>query len=228
MSTVTSAQGGCVRDHSDSIRSILLADDHVVLREGLRRLLEQTDRYDVVAGVSDGAEAVRLARQLRPDIVLMDILMPGLSGLDATREIRDASAGTRVLILSVHESPQYVEDAMRSGAAGYVVKTAELTELVQAIDTVLAGRTYVSPAIAEHLVTALEASEPPPHSLLTPREREVLLLVANGASSKEIAARLGVSPRTVESHRARIMQKLGIHKAPELVRFAIREGLVAP
>ena len=215
-------------DRTESCGSILLADDHVVLREGLRRLLEQDDRFDVVAGVSNGADAVRLSLELEPDIVIMDLLMPGVSGIEATREIKASVEGTRVLILSVDESRGRVEEAMRSGAAGYVVKTAALDELVTAIDAVLAGRTYVSPTIARQLVAALDTNEAAPITLLTPREREVLELVACGGTSKEIASELHLSPRTVDTHRARIMQKLGIHKAPELVRFAIREGLVNP
>ena len=216
-----------MRKQGDARGSILIADDHVVLRDGLTRLLEQAG-YEVAAAVTDGQEAIRLSRELRPDVVLMDIMIPGLSGIEAAREIRSASDRTSVLIFSAHDSQRFVEDAMRSGAAGYVVKTAELSELVLAIETVLSGKVYVSPAIAGQLVSALESSERPQISLLTPREREVLRMVAGGDTSKEIAQQLGVSPRTVDSHRARIMQKLGIHKAPELVRVAIREGLVAP
>jgi DNA-binding NarL/FixJ family response regulator len=215
--------------HERELRSsILLADDHVILRKGLARLLEQTGRYDVVAESSDGTEAVRLADQLKPNVVIMDIQMPGLSGIEATRKIHDASTETKVLMLSVHEGQQYVEDALRTGAAGYVVKTAGLSELTEAIDTVLTGRTFVSPSIAQRTMATRDEIEQSPVSLLTIREREVLKMVARGDSTKEIAIHMGISPRTVDVHRGRIMMKLGIHKAQGLVRFAIREGLVDP
>jgi DNA-binding NarL/FixJ family response regulator len=206
--------------------TVLLADDHAVLREGLRQLLEATGRLDVVGLASDGLEAVEMASRLQPRVVVMDIWMPRLSGIEATRRIHASGGRSRVLIFSVHESQRYVEQAMRAGASGYVVKTAEPTELIQAIDAVVAGRTYISPAIAQQLVAAFSGGSAA--SALTSREMEVLRLIAEGPSSKEIAAQLGVSVRTVDSHRARLMQKLGIRKATGLVRFAIREGLIAP
>lgn len=211
--------------------SILLADDHRIVREGLRRILEAEGRFQVVAEASDGEEAVKLAEQLHPDVCVLDIWMPRLSGIDAIRRIQKNRNGTRCLALSMHEGRGYVEEALRAGASGYVVKTAAADQLVDAIETVRAGRSYLSPQVAQQVVEAIaRPGEPGSSSLstLTGREREVLQLIAEGNSSKEIAELLGVSLKTVESHRANLMDKLDLHKVSMLVRFAIRAGLVAP
>lgn len=209
--------------------SILLADDHQIVRQGLRQLLEAQADLSVIGEAEDGYSAVDLAERLRPDIVLMDIWMPHLSGVDATRRIVRGESSTKVLMLSMHKARSYVEQALRAGASGYLLKDLGANEVVAAIRAVRAGHCYLSPAISQQLVEAVSkpgAAEP--SELLTDREREVLQNIAEGLSSKEIAGLLGVSLKTVEAHRANLMEKLDIHKVSGLVRFAIREGLVAP
>ena len=210
--------------------TILLADDHRIVREGLRQLLNSNDAFKVVAEADDGEEAVQFAEALQPDIAIMDIWMPRLSGIDAIRRISKTRA-TRSIALSMHDSRSYVEEALRAGASGYVVKSSATEDLFEAIGAVRAGRSYLSPAVAQQVVEAI--TRPGDNSasaaaVLTGREREVLQLIAEGHSSKEIAGLLGVSLKTIESHRANLMEKLNIHKVSSLVRFAIRSGLVAP
>lgn len=206
---------------------VLLADDHVVLREGLKGLLERGG-MKVLAEASDGREAVRLAAQLHPDIAVLDIAMPSLNGLDAARELLQASPATRSIILTMHQEEQYVMDALRSGAKGYVLKSQASTDLLQAIHEVSRGDVYLSPGVSRTVVAAyLNNSELPPDPL-TPRERQVLQLVGEGKTTKEIAVLLGVSVKTAETHRTRLMQKLDIHETASLVRYAIRRGLVQP
>jgi DNA-binding NarL/FixJ family response regulator len=210
--------------------SILLADDHRLVREGLRRLLEERPDLRVVGEAGTGLEAVEKAESLGPDLVLMDISMPVLSGIDATRRLCKQAGGPKILILSMHADRRYVEEVLRAGAAGYVLKDAAASDLLQAIDSVRAGESFLSPSITQRVVEAIAKPEEQPAAALgtlTDREREVLTLIAEGLSSKEIARRLGVSLKTVESHRANLMDKLDIHKVSGLVRFAIRAGLVA-
>lgn len=210
---------------------VLLVDDHAMVREALRAKIEAVDGLEVVGEARDGREAVDAARRLRPDIILMDIMLPRLSGLAATQEIMKADQGARVLILSVHEERSFVEDAFRAGAFGYVVKTGPIQELLDAIDAVRQGLSYLSPAITQHVVGSIRNpgdSSSGGLSALSTREREVLQRIAEGLASKEIAADLQLSRRTVETHRANLMRKLGAHKASSLVRIAIREGLVSP
>lgn len=211
---------------------ILLADDHRMVREALRRVIEGHPGLRVVAEASNGREAVAAAREHRPDIAVIDLWMPDLSGVEATRQIVEEGLGTRVIILSMHEDWNRVRESLQSGAAGYVVKTAASDQLLEAIDAVRQGRSYVSPAVAHHLLHAVR-NPSAQHSgsaieSLSRREREVLQLVAEGLSAKEIAVRLGLSAKTAEAHRASLMAKLGIRRSSLLVRFAIREGLVAP
>lgn len=211
--------------------TILLVDDHRIVREGLRKILEERSDFSVIGEAADGEEAVRLTHEKHPDVVVMDIWMPRLSGIDAIRRIHRERNGTRCIALSMHQGRNYVEDALRAGASGYVVKSSAGEDLIQAIDTVRSGRSYLSPAVAEQVVEAIAHPEDQAGSsvaMLTGREREVLQLIAEGHSSKEIAQMLGVSLKTVESHRANLMDKLNIHKVSSLVRFAIRSGLVAP
>jgi DNA-binding NarL/FixJ family response regulator len=209
---------------------ILLADDHEMVREGLRKLIETRSDLAVVAEASDGWEAVELARSHSADIAILDLWMPRLSGVDATRQIvRDG--GTRVVVLTMHADWSHVREALRAGAAGYVVKTAAASQLLEAVDAVREGRAFVSPAVSHHVVEAIRLGDDrrsSPLAQLTSREREVLQLIADGLSSKEIAVRLGTSVKTAETHRARLMTKLKVNKASGLVRLAIREGLVSP
>jgi DNA-binding NarL/FixJ family response regulator len=208
---------------------IVVADDHRIVREGLRRLLESRLDFSVVGEASDGEEAVEVSLREHPDVVLMDLSMPKLSGIDATRRITEAEKDSKVLVLSMHESPGYVEEVLRAGASGYLLKDSASEELVAAIDAIRAGDSYLSPAITQQVVDALAHPADRPSSavsVLSERERQVLTLIAEGLSSKEIAKELGVSLKTIESHRANLMDKLDIHKVSGLVRFAIRVGLV--
>ena len=204
---------------------ILLADDHTLVRAGLKSLLSLMPGIEVVAEAADGREAVELAGTQHPDIVLMDINMPELNGLDAAERITREHEGVRVIILSMFGNEQYVEQALRSGASGYLLKDADVRELELAITAVMRGDTYLSPAAAKHATTlAMRATtnkEP-----LTARQREILQLIAEGASTKDIAQRLDLSVRTVETHRAQIMDRLEIRDVAGLVRYAIRTGLV--
>ena len=209
---------------------ILLADDHLLLRQGLRRLLE-AEGLEVAAEAGDGREAVEEALRVQPDVVLMDIWMPRLSGIEATRELLQRQPGAKVLMLSMHEGRAFVEDALRAGALGYVLKSASSHELCEAIEGVRQGRAYLSAAVAHEAAEAIRrprGAAGTPLDSLTNREREVLQRIAEGFGSKEIASDLQLSRRTVESHRAHLMRKLGVHKTSALVRIAIREGLVAP
>jgi len=211
--------------------TIVVADDHKIVREGLVKLLESRGDLEVVGEASDGEEAVNMVLEKQPDVVLMDIWMPRLSGIDATRRIGKRGSEAKVLVLSMHESRSYVEEVLRAGAAGYVVKSSAASDLLQAIDAVNTGQSYLSPTITQQVVDAIanpDSTAPSGVSMLTDREREVLQLIAEGLSSKEIAGVLGVSLKTVDSHRSNLMEKLDIHKVSGLVRFAIRAGLVEP
>jgi DNA-binding NarL/FixJ family response regulator len=205
----------------------LLADDHMMVRQGIRALLEK-EGFEVVAEAMDGRDAVRLAEKLKPDVAVLDIAMPLLNGIDAAREIRRVSPRTKTTLLTVHEENQYVVEALRAGVTGYVVKTKAAEDLVKAIREVSLGAVYMSPGVSRQAVRAyLDGSEPSTNGL-TPREREVLQLVAEGKTTKEVAAVLGISVKTAESHRSRIMEKLDIHETASLVRYAIRLGVIQP
>jgi DNA-binding NarL/FixJ family response regulator len=208
---------------------IVLADDHRIVREGLRMLLDNRNDIKVVGEACDGEEVLQVVGQEHPDVVVMDLSMPKLSGIDATRRITESGSRAKILVLSMHESPGYVEEVLRAGASGYLLKDSASEELVQAIDAIRAGDSYLSPAITQQVVDALAHPADRPTSavsVLSERERQVLTLIAEGLSSKEIARDLGVSLKTIESHRANLMDKLEIHKVSGLVRFAIRVGLV--
>ena len=206
---------------------ILLADDHPIVREGLRALLER-EGFDVQAEAADGREAVRLARDLSPHVALLDLVMPLLNGLDAAREIRRASPRTKRILLTMYTEDSYVIEAIRAGINGYVLKTQAVADLAQATREVCQGRVYLSPGISRAVIEAyIDRTEHPPDPL-SRREREVLQLVAEGKTSKEIAHLLGVTTKTAEVHRVRIMKKLGIQGTAALVRYAIRRGLVRP
>ncbi|RIL04908.1 MAG: DNA-binding response regulator [Proteobacteria bacterium] len=210
---------------------IVLADDHCLVREALRRLIESRPDLIVVAEASDGLAAVEAVEKHRPDIAVIDLWMPELSGIETTRRITRTGAATRIIILTQHGDWARVRDSLHSGASGYVVKTDAAAQLLEAIDSVRAGRSYISPAISHHVVEAMRGGgvdKLSPLDALSDREREVLQLVAEGLSAKEIAARLGLSVKTAEAHRSNIMGKLGIRRTSLLVRFAIREGVIAP
>ena len=209
--------------------TIVLADDHQIVREGIRRLIETRSDFEVIGEVGNGEDAVRMITERRPDIALMDINMPKVSGIEATRRLERQGIGTRVLVLSMHEDRSYVEEVLRAGAAGYIVKNSSPEDLLSAIDAVREGRSYLSDSITQQVVDAIahpDGDAPVGLTVLTDREREVLQLIAEGLSSKEIAGQLGVSLKTVDSHRSNLMEKLDIHKVAGLVKFAVRAGLV--
>ena len=210
---------------------ILLADDHSVVRAGFRALLEKTAGFEVAAEACDGREAVALSLSLRPDVVVMDVSMAGLNGIEATRQIVAARRGMKVLCLSMHAEEPFVGAALQAGASGYLLKDCSPDELVQGIRVVAAGQTYLAPAIASTLVKAFTANRPlrarSAFSLLTEREREVLQLIAEGRDTKHIAGVLGVSAKTVASHRERIQHKLNLDGIAALTRYTLSNGLVA-
>jgi DNA-binding NarL/FixJ family response regulator len=202
--------------------TVLLADDHALVRRGFRRLLEDDASIAVVGEASDGDEAARLARQLKPDVVVMDSAMPGTNGLAATRAILASAPETRILMLSMHSEETLVRQAMEAGARGYILKNAIDLDLAAAVKRVAAGETVLDPALARPV------SLPGERTRLTPRELEVLQLICDGLSNRAIAAKLDVSVNTVAVHRANIMNTLGVHKTAELVVYAIQHGLVNP
>lgn len=209
---------------------ILLADDHKILRDGLRAILSKEHDMLVVGEAEDGREAVALARSQSPDVVVMDISMPGLNGVEATRRVREASPAVKVVGLSMHADPRYVHALFDAGAVGYLLKNAAAEELVLALRAVIGGRTYVSPGVADLVVAALRGEDrrnPVAPSHLTTREREVLQLLAEGLTSKEIAPRMGIAVSTVETYRRQIMTKLDVHSIAALTRYAIRHGLTS-
>ncbi len=209
---------------------VLLADDHTLVRAGLRKLLESIPGMEVVGEAGDGLALLELAEKLQPKVVLMDIAMPGLNGLEATARITKSWPDIRVLILSMHQSAEYVRQALRHGAVAYLLKDAAPLELEWALAAVLRGETYLSPAVSKGVVSDYVhrlRSDEPAQAALTPRQREVLQLIAEGQSTKEIARRLDLSVKTVETHRTQLMKQLDIHEVAGLVRYAIREGLIS-
>ena len=209
---------------------VLLADDHTLVRAGLRKLLESIVGMEVVGECGDGLELLALAETLQPDLVLMDIAMPGLNGLEATARVLKQWPQTRVLILSMHQNEEYVRQALRHGAVAYLLKDAAPMELELAIQAVLQGGTYLSPAVSKGVLSDYVQrlrGEDPGADVLTPRQREVLQLIAEGHSSKEVARRLDLSVKTVETHRSLLMKQLDIHEVTGLVRYAMRMGLLS-
>jgi len=206
---------------------ILLADDHAIVRQGLRALLER-EGFAVVAEAEDGQAAVRQARERCPDVAVLDFSMPLLNGLDAAVEIIRACPRARAILLTMHTDDHYVLSALQAGVKGYVVKTQAASDLVRAIHEVLRGMMYLSPGVSEAVVQAYLAKSEMPADPLTSREREVLQLVAEGKSTKEVAGLLGISFKTAESHRTRILKKLDLHETAGLVRYAVRRGLIQP
>jgi two-component system response regulator NreC len=218
---------------SDSIR-VILADDHTLLRKGLRALLANEADLDVIAEAGDGAEAVRACQRLQPDVVVMDLSMPVMDGLEATKQIRDLGLSTRVLVLTMHNEEEYLLRVLEAGGAGYVLKHSADTELVYAIRAVHRGEAFLYPSAVRMLLQSYlkgsssrdSTSEPRP--ALSEREQEVLRLTAEGFSNQEIGGQLYISPKTVDTYRQRIMEKLGLHHRSELVRYALNRGLLKP
>lgn len=213
----------------DKIR-VMIADDHTVVRQGIRNVLEQVDGLEVVGEAGDGDEALELARKLRPDVVLLDVTMPGRTGLEVTRELRSDEIESGILILSMHDDPEYVLQAVRAGADGYVLKDVTPAELRKAIQTVHEGREYFAERVTHQLSVGLRAELEQEQrkgrlESLTARETEVLVLVAEGLTNREIAEKLEISPRTVETHRERLMTKLRIRTVAGLTRFVVEERL---
>ncbi|NTX07934.1 response regulator transcription factor [Myxococcus sp. CA051A] len=210
---------------------VLLTDDHQLVRAGLRALLETFGGVTVLAECGDGQEALVLTNKLQPDVLLLDLSLPGLNGIEVARRVPKLSPSTRVLVLSMHTSAEYVAQALRAGVAGYLVKDSAVEELKVALDSVSQGRTYLSPAISQTVVAGFlriteETPAANPLDLLTSRQREILQLIAEGNGTRAIAERLDVSVKTVEAHRTQLMDRLDIHDVPSLVRLAVRHGLV--
>lgn len=209
---------------------LLLVDDHAIVRAGLRALLEGEADLHVAGEADNGRTAVELAARLQPDVVLLDLSMPGSNGIDAIARLRAAAPRARLLVLSMHAAPEYVRPALRAGAHGYIVKGSGLEDLLVAIRAVAAGERFLGPEAMQ--VQASDAQQPASDlddlGRLTPREREVLQLVAEGYTNRQIACMLGLSPKTVDTHRSNLMRKLDLHDAQGLTRFALRRGLIAP
>ena len=214
-----------------SVINILLADDHRVVREGFRALLRIEKDICIVGEAGDGIEAVRLAEQLKPDVLVADLMMPSLNGIEVARQVTSRVPGTKVVILSMHASEAYVLESLRNGASAYVLKDASSADLVRAVREAIAGRRYLSPPLSELAIQAYvektrKTDSLDLHDTLTDREREVLQQGAEGRTNTEIAVRLCISPRTVETHRANLMHKLGLRSQTELVRYAIQRGIL--
>lgn len=210
---------------------IVLADDHPIVRQGLRALLEAETDFQLVGEAGDGLEAVGLVERVKPDVLVLDLMMPGFAGLEVARQARQRSPQTRIVILSMHADEGYVLEALTAGASAYVLKKSTTADLVKAIRDAIAGRRFLSPPLSEHLIDAyVEKTKSAPldsYNTLTPREREVLQLAAEGHTNAKIATRLSISPRTVEMHRASVMRKLGLQNQVELVRYALQRGILA-
>lgn len=208
--------------------TILLVDDHRLFRQGLALLLREQGEWRIVGEAGDGEEAVRLAEVHQPQIAVLDVQMPRLSGVEAARRIRQVSPATRIVALSMYGDAHYQERMFEAGASAYVLKNEAIDDLVEAIQAVLRGERFVSPAVAQDKAVVARPGAPPDQRALTERERDVLRLLAEGQRTKEIADTLGISPKTVETYRGRIMLKLGIDNLPGLVKFAIRAGIISP
>ena len=218
---------------SDAPISVIVVDDHAVVREGIRAVLASKPEFQVLSEAADGAEAMVLAERHQPDVVVLDVTMPGESGLQVAARLRQRLPTVRVLILSMHDRTEYVLEAVRAGASGYLLKDATPAEVRDAVRTVHRGETYFCPAVLEKIGAALRGELDREErrgtlELLTPREREVLTGIADGRTNKEIAAELGISPRTVETHRESVMRKLRIRTVAGLTRFALESGLIRP
>lgn len=209
---------------------ILLADDHPIVRQGMRSLVETQKDLVVVGEASDGLQAVQLVEKIKPDILILDLMMPSLNGMEVLRHIKESTPVTRVIVLSMHSADSYVIKAMQNGASGYIVKETGPSELIQAIRIVLEGEIYLSPILTVRrdaiFIETGDKTLKDPYDLLTRREVEILQMTAEGSSSNDIAGKLSISPRTVEIHRARLMKKLALHNQSELIRYALKRGIL--
>lgn len=205
---------------------ILLADDHALVRQGFRMILDAQSDMEVLGEAANGREAIELGEKLQPDVVVMDVAMPELNGIEATRRLIASSPRTRVLALSMHKDSAYVREILRAGARGYLLKDSNEADLLAAVRAVAKGEGYLSPGVSDAVLTDYRRHVTDPLDLLTSREREVLQLIAEGKTNKEIATSLTLSVYTVEAHRGRVMEKLNLHSTGELVRFALRSGLI--
>lgn len=210
---------------------IIIADDHTIVRHGLTKLLQQTNDVEVIAQAQNGHATLELARELSPDIIVMDVGMPDLNGIDATQQILRENPKIKILALSMHSGRKFVVAMLKAGASGYLLKDCALEELTTALETILSGKIYLSPAITDIVVDSYvrqpAESEQSAFSVLSQREREVLQLMAEGNTTKQIALRLHISPKTVEGHRLRLMSKLDIDNVAQLTKYAIQEGLTS-
>lgn len=211
---------------------VLICDDHIMVRQGVRMVLQSESDIELVGEAGRGEEAVALAEQLKPEVVIMDLSLPDMSGIEATKRIKAALPSTRVIALTMHEEEPYVMEVLRAGAEAYIVKRSAAADLVNAMRQVMAGQAVLDPVVTKAVVTGYVSRPTPPtpdketDSVLTPREREILILVAEGFTNAEIAKKLYISEKTVQTHRSNILDKLNIHDRTELVRYAIRHGLV--
>jgi two-component system response regulator NreC len=211
--------------------TIVLADDHKVVRQGLRAVLEANPSFRVIGEAGEGLETTRLAERLRPDVLVLDLMMPGLSGLEVTRQVKKRSPKTHVVVLSMHRDESYVLEALKNGAAAYVLKDSSVEELVKAVIEAVAGRRYLSPPLSQSAIDAYvqraSTATRDRYDSLSSREREVLQLAAEGHTNAEIGKRLFISPRTVEIHRANMMQKLALRNQTDLIRYALKQGILS-
>lgn len=211
--------------------TVVLADDHDVVRRGVRSILEADGRFKVVAEAADGLAAAQAVDKLKPTLLFLDLSLPRLHGLEVLKQVRTSSPQTKIVVLSMHNDEPYVVEALRAGAMAYILKGSESTEIAHAATEVLAGRRYLSGPLSERAIAALTSRTADPAdtlAALTPREREVLHLAAEGLGTTELAEKLFISPRTAETHRSNLMQKLGLQNQTDLVRYAIRKGLIQP
>jgi DNA-binding NarL/FixJ family response regulator len=206
---------------------VVLADDHVLVRQGMKSLLER-EKFQVIGEASDGQEAASLVESLHPDIAVLDISMPILNGIDTARQLKRSCPKTKAILLTQHEEDQYIQEALEAGVRGYVLKNQVASDLVHAIHHVSRGEVYLSPSVSRAVMDAYRSDWKQPRNPLTVRERQVLQLIAEGKSTKDVASLLGISAKTAESHRTKLMQKLDIHETASLVRYAVRRGIVEP
>ena len=206
---------------------IFLADDQLLVRAGIRALMETLPKYEVVGESDEGHHAVAEIDRLRPDVAVLDIAMPGLTGIEAARQIRDLDPGIKILILSGIDRQEVVEQALAAGAQGYLLKDFVLAELHLALTTAIGGGRYLSPKLQEHLINRVITKNGTDTAQLTPRQTEILRLVASGQTTKEVARALGISPKTVEFHRAQLMERIGVHDVTGLTRYAMQQGLIS-